>query len=109
MGLEGGQASATADYAIPRFKQIVRLIAIHGRYCYVRNSDYLHISFYKNMIIVYGLILFSFFTASTGQTLYDSWTMTMYNTLFTAFLPFIPAIFEKDVREDVILNVRLIY
>lgn len=105
MGLEGGQAAATADYAIPRFKQLVRLIAIHGRYCYVRNSDYLHISFYKNMIIVYGLFLYSFFTAYTGQTLYDSWTMTVYNTLFTSMLPFIPAIFEKDIREEVILRV----
>jgi phospholipid-transporting ATPase len=109
MGREGSQASRAADYAIPKFKHLVRLVAIHGRYSYVRNSDYLHISFYKNLLVVFGQFFFSCFCAFTGQTFYDSWTITFYNTFFTTFFPFIPAVFEKDLKEKVIFENPQIY
>eukprot|EP01080_Neovahlkampfia_damariscottae_P010718 gene10718-3338_t len=109
LGREGSQAARAADYAIPKFRHLIRLVAIHGRYSYVRNSDYLHISFYKNLLVVFGQFFFSCFCAFTGQTFYDSWTITFYNTFFTTFFPFIPAIFEKDLKEEVIFNNPAIY
>jgi phospholipid-transporting ATPase len=104
IGREGSQAARASDYAIPRFRHLVRLLAVHGRYNYIRNSDYLHLSFYKNMIIVYCQLMFTCFNGFTGATLFDSWITSMYNTIFTILPPLISGIFEKDLPEKVLLE-----
>jgi len=59
-------------------------------------------SFYKNMCFTLGLLWFSFVNGFTGQTLYDSWIITLYNIIFTSLPPFLFGLFEKDLNEDVI-------
>jgi phospholipid-transporting ATPase len=104
MGREGSQAARASDYAIPRFKHLVRLIAVHGRYSYIRNSDYLHLSFYKNNALVFMQLIFNFFDGFTGGVLYDSWTITMYNTIFAQIPPLMTGVFEKDLEPETILK-----
>ncbi|KAL0480091.1 phospholipid-transporting ATPase [Acrasis kona] len=104
IGREGSQAARASDYAIPKFKHLVRLLAVHGHYSYVRNSDYLHTSFYKNMVIVYLQILFSIYNGFTGATVIDSWISSVFNTIFTVLPPLIIGVFEKDIAEDVLMS-----
>jgi phospholipid-transporting ATPase len=104
IGREGSQAARASDYAIPKFAQLVRLLAVHGHYSYVRNSDYLHLSFYKNMIVVYCQLLYAIFNGFTGQTLFDSWVITIYNSVFTFLPPMIIGVFEKDLPESLLLT-----
>jgi len=103
MGREGSQAARASDYAVPRFKHLVRLLAVHGRYSYIRNSDYLHTSFYKNNALVFIQLLFNFYTGFTGGVMYDSWTITMYNTIFAQVPPLLSGIFEKDLTPEAIM------
>lgn len=35
-GLEGAQASMSADYAIGQFRFLTKLLLVHGRWCYIR-------------------------------------------------------------------------
>jgi hypothetical protein len=35
-GLEGAQASMSADYAIGQFRYLTKLLLVHGRWCYIR-------------------------------------------------------------------------
>jgi phospholipid-transporting ATPase len=109
IGREGSQAARASDYAIPRFHHLVRLLAVHGHYSYVRNSDYLHLSFYKNMVVVYCQLLYAIYNGFTGQTLFDSWVMTIYNSVFTFLPPMIIGIFEKDLPEQVLLQQPELY
>jgi len=47
MGKEGTQAQRASDYAIPNFKSLKKLIAVHGRYSYFRLTQLIYYSFYK--------------------------------------------------------------
>ncbi|KAG2393729.1 hypothetical protein C9374_007260 [Naegleria lovaniensis] len=108
-GKEGSQASRSADYSIPRFKNLVRLIAVHGRYCCVRNADFLHLSFYKNIMIVMPQIFYTFFCGFTSAVFFESWLLTMFNTIYCFFQPLISGIYEQDLPEEVILQHPEIY
>ena len=37
-GKEGTSAVRSADFAIRRFRHLCRLVAVHGRYCAIRNA-----------------------------------------------------------------------
>ncbi|EFC42222.1 MgtA domain/ATPase domain-containing protein [Naegleria gruberi] len=108
-GKEGSQASRSADYALPRFKNLVRLIALHGRYCCVRNADFLLFNFYKNVMIVVPQILYCIYTGFTCTIFFESWLLTMFNTIYCFFQPIVSGVFEKDLPEEVILQHPEIY
>jgi magnesium-transporting ATPase (P-type) len=55
-GKEGRQAANNADFAIGQFKYLRRLLFIHGRYNYSRQSRVFLYSMHKNMVIT--LVLF---------------------------------------------------
>lgn len=38
-GLEGAQASMSADYAVGQFRYLTKLLLVHGRWCYIRIAD----------------------------------------------------------------------
>ena len=38
-GLEGAQASMSADYAVGQFRFLTKLLLVHGRWCYIRVAD----------------------------------------------------------------------
>lgn len=38
-GLEGAQASMSADYAVGQFRFLTKLLIVHGRWCYIRVAD----------------------------------------------------------------------
>eukprot|EP01006_Ploeotia_vitrea_P029689 TRINITY_DN62183_c0_g1_i1.p1 TRINITY_DN62183_c0_g1~~TRINITY_DN62183_c0_g1_i1.p1 ORF type:complete len:1151 (-),score=112.61 TRINITY_DN62183_c0_g1_i1:2006-5458(-) len=102
MGLEGSQAELASDYAIPRFKHLIRLCAVHGRYSMYRNSFLIQYSFYKNNIVSTIQIFFSIFNGFTGQTLFDDWLLAVMNVVFLFLPPLFAGIFEKDIDEFVL-------
>lgn len=48
-GKEGRQAARNSDYAIPKFKDLKRLLLAHGHLYYVRISHLVQYFFYKVM------------------------------------------------------------
>jgi phospholipid-transporting ATPase len=52
LGKEGTQAARCADYAIGQFKFLKRLLFVHGREAYRRNSLLLLYNFYKNFLYI---------------------------------------------------------
>jgi phospholipid-transporting ATPase len=100
LGLEGSQAERAADYAIPRFRHLRRLLAIHGRYSLIRNSQLVQYSFYKNIVYSLTQVFYSFYNAYSGQTIYDSWVIVFFNMAFTFFPPMVMGILDYDVRDS---------
>jgi phospholipid-translocating ATPase len=49
-GQEGMQAVQASDFAIGRFRFLVRLLLVHGHWCYDRISKLILYFFYKNMV-----------------------------------------------------------
>eukprot|EP00756_Hemistasia_phaeocysticola_P006710 Hpha_TRINITY_DN13967_c0_g1::TRINITY_DN13967_c0_g1_i1::g.35385::m.35385/K14802/DRS2, ATP8A; phospholipid-transporting ATPase len=99
IGLEGSQAELAADYAIPRFRHLKRLVAVHGRYALYRNAFCACFSFYKNLVLTVNQFYFAMYCGFSGTTVYDSWLLAVKNTLFTFLPPLFIGCFEKDIPE----------
>ena len=69
---------------------------VHGRWCYIRNSEMILYFFYKNMIFSVPQFCFSFYNGFSGQTLFDDWYISLYNLVFTSWPLIIRALFDKD-------------
>jgi phospholipid-transporting ATPase len=104
-GREGTQAARASDYAIVQFCHLKKLLCVHGRYSYLRVTGIIQYSFYKNLSFTLSMLYFSFYNGFSGQTLYDSWVITLYNIVFTSIPPFFFGLFEKDLSENIIYKV----
>ncbi|EDR22935.1 hypothetical protein, conserved [Entamoeba dispar SAW760] len=104
-GEEGLHAVRSSDYAISQFRFLVKLLLVHGRYNYRRLSYVILYSFYKNIIMYLTQFSFLFFNGYSGTSLFENWTLSIYNVLFT-FLPIIVfGIFDRDILpETLIMN-----
>lgn len=106
-GHEGGQASRASDYSFVQFKYIVRLLAVHGRYSFLRLSKLIIYSFYKNITMIMVQFWYGFNSAFSANPIFDGIFLTLYNVVLTSFNPYSIAICEKDVSEKAIKKVTL--
>jgi P-type E1-E2 ATPase len=58
IGKEGRQAANNADFAIGQFKFLRRLLLVHGRWNYVRQSKVFLYCLHKNLVITFVLVYF---------------------------------------------------
>lgn len=56
-GLEGAQASMSADYAIGQFRFLTKLLLVHGRWCYIRVAEMVSTSHVWNYHITLHLTM----------------------------------------------------
>ncbi|KAF5322350.1 hypothetical protein D9619_001712 [Psilocybe cf. subviscida] len=96
-GVEGLQAARSADVAISQFRYLKKLLLVHGAWSYRRLSKLILYSFYKNIVLYMTQFWFSFFNNFSGQIAYESWTLTLYNVLFTVLPPLVIGIFDQFV------------
>ncbi|EDU42693.1 plasma membrane calcium-transporting ATPase 4 [Pyrenophora tritici-repentis Pt-1C-BFP] len=96
-GVEGLQAARSADIAIGQFRYLRKLLLVHGAWSYQRVSKVILYSFYKNIAMFMTQFWYSFQNGFSGQIIYESWTLTMYNVFFTAAPPFVLGIFDQFV------------
>ncbi|ORX91371.1 phospholipid-transporting ATPase [Basidiobolus meristosporus CBS 931.73] len=96
-GLEGLQAARSADFAISQFRYLTKLLLVHGAWSYQRLSKLILYSFYKNITLYMTQFWFAFFNGFSGQSAYESWTITLYNVLFTVMPPMVIGIFDQFV------------
>lgn len=100
-GEEGLQAANSADISIGRFRFLKRLLLVHGRWSYRRISKLVLYSFYKNTVLYLTQLWFVFFNWWSGTSIHDRWTVSTYNTLFTALPIMALAIFDRDVSPEI--------
>ena len=107
-GKEGRQAANNADFAIGEFKFLRRLLLLHGRYNYIRQSTVFLYSMHKNLVITQTLFWFSFFTALSGASPYESWIYSSFN--FVLGLPIIFfGMLDRDLGPDFVLRHPQVY
>lgn len=53
LGVEGRQAARASDYSIAQFSFLKRLMFVHGRESYRKNSYVVCYNFYKNVLFVF--------------------------------------------------------
>lgn len=107
-GREGLQAARASDYSIGKFRYILRLLFVHGHYSHHRSRFIALFSFYKSILIVMVQLFFNVYTAFSGASLMHSWSLTMYNTMFTGLPPFF-YLMDKDTDDHVLETCPNIY
>jgi len=70
-GLEGQQAATAADYSIGQFRFLKNLLLTHGREAYRRNTYLVSYMFYKNILYVWPIWFFGFYSYFSGTPIYD--------------------------------------
>ncbi|KAF9524020.1 calcium transporting ATPase [Crepidotus variabilis] len=96
-GVEGLQAARSADVAISQFRYLKKLLLVHGAWSYRRLSKLILYSFYKNIVLYMTQFWFSFFNNFSGQIAYESWTLSLYNVVFTVLPPLVIGVFDQFV------------
>lgn len=107
-GKEGRQAANNADFAIGEFKFLRRLLLVHGRWNYIRQSNAFLYSMHKNMVLTLTLFWFSYYTAVSGTSLYQSWVYSSFNIIL--FLPILfYGILDRDISDEFVLAHPQVY
>ncbi|KAL0084969.1 hypothetical protein J3Q64DRAFT_1809699 [Phycomyces blakesleeanus] len=94
-GVEGLQAARTADFAISQFRFLKKLLLVHGTWAYQRLSKMIFFYFYKNVALYLTQFWYAIFNGFSGQTLYESWTMSCFNVVFTFLPPMAIGLFDQ--------------
>lgn len=108
-GKEGLQAARTADYSIAQFRFLLKLLLVHGRWNYVRICKYTLGTFWKEMLFYIVQALYQRWNGYTGTSLYEPWSLSMFNTLFTSLPVILMGVFEKDLAASTLLAVPELY
>ncbi|KAK4930623.1 aminophospholipid translocase, partial [Elasticomyces elasticus] len=96
-GLEGLQAARSADVAIAQFRYLRKLLLVHGAWSYQRISKVILYFYYKNTALFMTQFWYSFQNDFSGEVIFESWTLSFYNVLFTVLPPFVLGIFDQFV------------
>ncbi|KAK5174615.1 aminophospholipid translocase [Saxophila tyrrhenica] len=97
-GVEGLQAARSADVSIAQFRFLRKLLLVHGAWSYQRISKVILYFYYKNTALFITQFWYSFQNAFSGQVIYESWTLSFFNVIFTALPPFVIGIFDQFVN-----------
>jgi phospholipid-transporting ATPase len=108
-GMEGAQASRSADFAIGQFKYLKKLLLVHGSWSYQRISLAILYSFYKNITLYMCQFWFVFSNGFSGQSIIESWSLTLYNVLFVALPPFVIGIFDQYISANMLNQYPQLY
>lgn len=108
-GREGLQAARVADYGIAQFRFLQRLLLVHGHWLYLRTSKYILCTFWKEWVFYIIQAQYQGFTGYSGTSLYQSWSLTAYNAIFTSLPIFFLGLCEQDLSPETLLAVPELY
>ncbi|KAH7033641.1 phospholipid-translocating P-type ATPase [Microdochium trichocladiopsis] len=108
-GKEGLQAARVADYSIAQFRFLQRLLFVHGRYVYHRTGKYILATFWKEIVFYMVQGQYQYFVGYTGTSLYEQWSLTLFNIVFTSLSVIMLGIFEIDLKAETLLAIPELY
>lgn len=108
-GKEGKQAVMNSDYAISQFKDLQRLLLVHGAWDYRRLAKLILYSLYKNITVTMTQIWYQWYTQFSGAVYYEPWAGSCYNVVWTFFPILMLAIFERPYSEKIAIEKPELY
>ncbi|PWN49110.1 phospholipid-translocating P-type ATPase [Violaceomyces palustris] len=108
-GLEGAQASYSADYAIGQFRFLTRLLLVHGHWSYMRVSLLHLIFFYKNVIWTFTMFYFQIYCDFSAAYLYDYSYVLLYNLVFSSLCVIVIGALDQDINQTAALRIPSTY
>jgi phospholipid-translocating ATPase len=75
----------------------------------MRTAKFILLTFWKEMFFYTMQAMYQRYNGYTGTSLYESWSLTVLNTLFTSLCVIVPGIFEQDLQAETLLAVPELY
>lgn len=108
-GREGEAAARAADATVPQFASLLPLLLFHGRRAHRITTFMAQFALYKSILMCSQQILFNaFFAAQAGSSLFDSFSLTAFNTLFTT-APLAVLSLGSDVKQTTAVSYPALY
>ena len=108
LGKGGKHSFASCDFALPAFRNLGRLVLVHGHTAMHRSVLAVNFSFYKAVMFSMCQILYQIWTDFTAQSLFDSSSLTAFNNFWT-LIPMLSLLFEKDISENFLYRLSFLY
>ena len=96
-GNEGAQAANSADYAVNQFRDLYRLLLVHGRWNYRRTKDFIFVFIYKNFVCAMCLFWYATVSSFSAATLFESTYLLLFNSVFGIVPMFVFGAIDKDI------------
>ena len=104
MGVEGLQAARASDYSIGEFQFLKRLLFVHGRESYRKNSFIVCYNFYKNFLYVLPQFWLGIVSYFSGQYIYDAYIYQLFNVVFACFPIIWFGIYDQEVSYGILIS-----
>ncbi|TGZ61384.1 hypothetical protein CRM22_008024 [Opisthorchis felineus] len=108
-GEEGKEATCAADFVLPQFRYLQRLLLVHGHWCCHRISYTILLFYYKCITWVTVNLLVVFYSGFSATTWCSSIIFGLYNAPVTALSIFFFGIFERPLTDDQLLENPKLY
>ena len=108
-GKEGLQAARISDYSIAQFRFLQRLLFVHGRWNYVRTGKYILATFWKELMFYMVQALYQRWNGYSGTSLFESTSLTVFNSLLTSLAVILLGICEQDLDALTLLAIPELY
>ncbi|EMR66572.1 putative phospholipid-transporting atpase 1 protein [Eutypa lata UCREL1] len=108
-GKEGLQAARVADYSVAQFRFLQRLLLVHGRWNYVRTARFYLATFWKEVFFYVPTAMYQRYNGYSGTSLYEMWSLTVLNFLFTSLCTICMGVWEQDLAAETLLAVPELY
>ena len=109
MGKEGLQASRSSDFAIFQFKDLQKLLFVHGLWAYHRFSKTILFIFYKNIVVYLTQFLFAFDNGFSGTSVFNKTDMVFFNLIYSAAPPMVLGLVEQFLPQSLLLSLPHLY
>lgn len=103
------QATRYCDISLTQFGNLKKLLLVHGSWFYRRTVSVILFSLYKNNIFYISQFWFAFYNEFSGQTLFESWMVALFNIFFTLLPPFVIGIVDQHLGKDFLLSYPRLY
>lgn len=100
----GLQAVYSSDYSIAQFRFLARLLLVHGSWSLSRVCKLILYSFYKNICLYVIELWFASVSAWSGQAIFERWSLSFYNVIFTATPPLAIGLFDRHCSAQAVLQ-----
>ena len=99
-GKEGTQAVRSSDFAVNEFRNLKKLLLVHGRWGYKRISWMVCYYFYKNIVLALSEIYFALYNGFSGQIFFMDWLPMLYNSVWTSYACLFSFALEQDASKE---------
>jgi len=109
IGKEGTHAVSMSDFSLSKFKYLQKLLLIYGRSSYIKISNYLNFYLYKNFILIFTEMWFSFYNGFSAQPYFADWIYILYGDLTSSWPCIVVFLMQIEVNLDIAKRFPFLY